>query len=211
LKALLHREGKWYKKKNFLKAQPGTQNRYTNLNAALAAYLVEIASGMSFIDFSQQFIFNPLNLKDTGWEVMELDTTRLATRYFPAGNVVPPYRLNSYPDGGLYSSVSDMAHFLQEMIKAYRGESEYLPQSYAHLLFPGDTDDYRAFWGMNETIRNIGHTGSDPGVETEVRFNADSHMGYVMFTNVNAEDNDDLWTQYKALQAIVVEQLQGKK
>lgn len=75
------------------------------------------------------------------------------------------------------------------------------------MLFPGDEDDYRAFWGMNEKVRNIGHTGSDPGVETEIRFNADTQIGYVIFTNVNAADNDDIWAQYKAIQALIIEHM----
>ena len=52
LKGILSEDGKWYKKKNFLKAAPGAENDYANLNAALAALVIEGATGQSFKEFT---------------------------------------------------------------------------------------------------------------------------------------------------------------
>jgi alpha-glucuronidase len=43
---------------------------------------------------------------------------------------------------------------------------------------------------MNSQLRDIGQDGSDPCVQTYMRFNADIGIGYVVFSNVNAEDNE---------------------
>ena len=201
----LHRKGKWYKKKNFLKASPGTSQEYSNLNAALAAYLVELATGIPFQEYTRKMIFEPLGMKSTAWTIDAIDKKRLTTLYFPAGKIVPRYALITYPDGGLYSTIEDVSLFLIAMIKAYQGNSDYLPSPYYQILLPGDADEQRAFWGMGQKSRNIGHRGSDPGIQTDLQFNADRQIGRVIFANVNAEDSEELWPQYEKIQDIIAE------
>ena len=70
-------------------------------------------------------------------------------------------------------------------------------------MLPGDDDKDRAFWGMGEISRNIGHGGSDPGVQTDLQFNADYKVGRIILTNVNAEDNEILWEQYRGIHQIL--------
>ena len=116
---------------------------------------------------------------------------------------MPSYKLITYPDGGLLSNSMDLSKFLNEMIRAYDGNSDYLKLEIANLLLPGDSDGNRAFWGMGKTSRNIGHTGSDPGVQTDISFNADTKIGRVIMSNVNAEDNEALWKQYREIHRIL--------
>lgn len=202
---ILHKEGKWYKKKNFLKAAPGTSREYSNLNAALAAFVIEQATGVPFREFTREKIFKPLGMETTTWQYENVDEGKKTSRYFPVGQRVPAYSLITYPDGGLYTSVEELSLLLVEMIKAYQGESDYLPAPYHNMLLPGDEDESRAFWGMGQTSRNIGHGGSDPGVQTDMQFNADRKIGRIIFTNVNAEDNEQLWEQYRGIHEILAE------
>ena len=203
VKKILSKEGKWYKKKNFLKSAPGSEKEYSNLNAAIAALIVEQSSGMSFRDFTRKYIFEPLKMKNTAWSFEELGKEEQATLYFPSKLIVPKYGLNTYPDGGLVSNVDDLKKYLAEMIRAFRGESTYLSIRYAKLLLPGDDNDIRAFWGMGEKSRNIGHGGSDPGAQTDIQFNADTQIGRIILCNVNAEDNETLWQQYREIHNII--------
>jgi len=200
---ILNKKGDWYRKKNFLKAKPGTVKEYTNLNAALTAYIIEIATNTSFEDYTQRKIFSPLNMRNTSWHIEKRNRSALAVPYFPVGAEVPRYKLITFPDGGLYSNSIDLSNFLQEMIKAYSGNSEYLPSEYARLLLPGEEDINRAFWGMRVKSRNIGHRGSDPGTQTDLHFNADSKIGRIIIANVNAEDNENLWQQYERILKIM--------
>ena len=200
---ILHVDGKWYKKKNFLKAAPGTESEYSNLGAALTAYLIEVATETPFEEYTQTHIFTPLGMEHTAWRINEKNKQLLATPYFPAGKVVPRYKLITYPDGGLISNISDLSRYLSEMIRAYSGKSAYLPLEFAQLMLPGDEDENRAFWGMGTKSRNIGHGGSDPGVQTDLQFNADRKIGRIILTNVNAEDNEELWEQYRGIHKIV--------
>lgn len=200
---ILNEKGEWYRKKNFLKTAPGSNKKYANLNAALMAYLIEIATETPFDEYTQAKIFSPLAMINTSWKINDSMRSELATPYFPNGTEVPRYRLITFPDGGLFSSTSDLSIFLQEMIKAYSGSSDYLLPEYAKMLLPGDGDKNRAFWGMGVTSRNIGHGGSDPGVQTDLQFNADSKVGRIIMANVNAEDNEELWKQYRKIHEIL--------
>lgn len=200
---ILNKEGDWYSKKNFSKAKPGTNKEYSNLNAALAAYIIEIATDIAFEEYTQTKIFEPLGMQSTSWESGGDDWNMMATPYFPSGKVVPRYRIITYPDGGLFSNTIDLSIYLKEMIKAYSDNSTYLPSKFAKLLLPGDSDMDRAFWGMGAQSRNIGHGGSDPGVQTDLQFNADRKIGRIILTNVNAEDNETLWKQYLGIHDIL--------
>lgn len=203
IKKIFTREGKWYKKKNFLKSPPGLGKAYSNINAALAAYLVELATGVSFKEYTRAKITQPLGMSHSGWSPKDITSEEYATGYFPSGLAVPSYSLITYPDGGFISNVADMSLYLKEMIKAYDGKSAYLNDIFRKMLLPGDEDKNRVFWGMGEKSRNIGHAGSDPGVQTDIQFNADSKIGRVIFSNVNAEDNEELWQQYRKIHEIL--------
>lgn len=183
--------GKWYKKKNFLKVPAGTQQEYTNLNAALAGLIVEEVSGLPFDQYVIDNIFTPLEMDHSGW----IGETDQVSGYFPAGYRVPAFRLVTYPDGGIVSTTEDLCKYLNHMMRGYNGEAGILSQAGFKMLLPGDSDESRAFWGMNETLRWIGHTGSDPGTHLELRFHADQGIGRVILTNVNAEDSEELWNQ----------------
>lgn len=203
LKTILYKGEKWYKKKNFLKTRPGAIKEYSNLNAALAAYLVEIVMEKPFHEYATKAILQPLNMTNSGWSCQALNQENLATLYFPKGQVVPNYILNTYPDGGLLTSVSDLSLYLQTIIGAFQGKENFLSAASTALLLPGDKDKERAFFGMGTKSRNIGHGGSDPGVQTDMQFNADTKIGRIIFSNVNAEDNEALWEQYRGIHKIL--------
>ena len=202
---ILTKKGEWYSKKNFIKSKPGETNGYSNLNAALAGVIVEEATGIPFKEYVQENILGPIAMESSGWDFENIDMKQHATLYFPAGGVVPWYSLITYPDGGLKSTISDIASYLIEMIKAYEGSSVFLSAEYARMLLPGDDDNDRAFWGMGTKSRNIGHSGSDPGVQVDMQFNADSKIGRIIFCNTNAEDNEQLAAQYNGIHEILRE------
>lgn len=196
-------KGRWYKKKNFLKAKPGEQQEYSNINAAVAGLLVEEASGIPFQEFVQEQLFEPMELTNSSCARAGEYRACRASLYFPSGYQVPPYRLATYPDGGWIASVDDLSKYVQDAIRGYSGLSGVLEAGSYKMMLPGDEDERRAFWGMGRTSRNIGHTGSDPGIHCDIQFNADHPIGIIMLTNVNAEDNETLWEQYRAMQEIM--------
>lgn len=203
LENILSSEGKWYRNRNFLREKPGAVTSYSNLNAALAAYLIQTAAAKPFDFYTEERILTPLEMNSSAWKPDYLDKTKFATRYFPNGDMVPNYSLITYPDGGFLSCVTDLAKFLSAVIKMSTGTSEFLNDKYTNILLPGDGDFDRAFWGINEQTRNIGHSGSDPGTQADIQFNLDRKIGRVILTNVNAEDNEELQEQYREIFSIL--------
>ncbi len=195
----LSRKGKWYKKKNFLKNLPGTVKEYSNINAAVAGLIVEQVSGTSFANYVQEAIFEPLKMSTSSFAGhIDYNETR-AKLYFPSGHRVPPFELATYPDGGWLTNVSDLSLYLQDVLGGYQGRAGLLNEESYKLMLPGDKDEKRAFWGMGSESRLIGHTGSDPGVHCDIRFSADHPVGIILLTNTNAEDNEELWQQFKGI------------
>ena len=112
--------------------QPGTSWRYS-FATDVCARLVEIISGEAFDEFLQKNLFEPLNMKDTGFWVEESEMDRLITIYAPTdifdpmkpGLVQAEDKMNgpyaSKPKflsggGGLVSTVSDYLSFLKMII-----------------------------------------------------------------------------------------------
>jgi len=65
LAGILDSGGDWYSKKNYLKAKPGVQYQYANLNAALVAIILERATGIPFKEYTRSMIFEPLKMNST--------------------------------------------------------------------------------------------------------------------------------------------------
>ena len=73
LKNILNKKGKWYKKNNFLKNNPGEIFEYSNIAAGLAALVIENAMGEPFNVLTKRYIFEPLGMSNTGWSFDEVD------------------------------------------------------------------------------------------------------------------------------------------
>lgn len=103
---------------------PGSKWRYGSEGIHTAAYLVEMYSGMSYPDFLQKRIFDPLGMKDTYFMRKDVPEDRLvgiynkdkATQEWNTANdrmVTPKY---FRPSGGLYSTAKDMFIWHQAML-----------------------------------------------------------------------------------------------
>jgi CubicO group peptidase (beta-lactamase class C family) len=202
LEKILSKDGQWYKQRNFLNAKPGAVMKYSNLNAAITALVLENSTHYPFVAYTHQRIFEPLEMFSTGWSIAEIDLNKYATLYFPNGDIVPRYKLITYPDGGLLSNVKDLSLFLKEIILIYEGKSEFLNDKYGELLLPGDEDLDWAFWGI-DSGRNIGQSGSAPGVQADLQFNANTKIGRIILCNVNAGEDESIYKDYREIHTIL--------
>jgi len=110
-----------------LKNQPGTKFEYS-VSIDVAGYLVEVLSGMPFDEFLQTKLFDPLGMKDTGFDVPLEDQDRLAmiyTKNKESGELTPMEELTNgvkrkvtlfSGGGGLVSTLSDYGRFGQMLL-----------------------------------------------------------------------------------------------
>lgn len=200
LEAIFSRKGNWYKKRNFLKKQPGDSFEYSNLGAGLAAYIIQLATETPFSEFTKEHILKPLAMFDSGWRFEDINVSKHSKLYSDTETEIPFYSLVNYADGGLISSASDMGNYLVELIKGQNGNGKILSTaSFKELFAPQLTADH--FEKRNENDFNdeynsgifmgfsasgyIGHTGSDPGVATFMFFDPKTQIGKILIVNTD--------------------------
>jgi len=185
--------GRWYDPElNFTGTRPGETKSYSNTAYGLVGYLVERVTGRPFNDFCRDEIFVPLGMTSTGWLLLDIDVTRLATPYAD-GEPLPPYGFATYPDGTLRTTVTDYARFLFATFEEDSVPRVLTPETVRVMLEPqADEGRQRLTWYSNilESMMMdprgeelIGHSGGDPGVLTLAVYNPARRTGLVFAMN----------------------------
>jgi len=155
---------------------PGARTSYSNWGAALAAQVVEDASGVPYAQFVQREILDPLGMRDTTWIApSRLDAgarAKLATGYRKQGGAlaVQGYmQIGAYwPAGGIASSATDMARWMRLHLNGGELEGVRLlrPEAHAQLWTraygdrPAAADVAHGFQDRyHHGLRLIGHAG----------------------------------------------------
>jgi len=210
LKNVLLESGDWYKKEGFLSNKPGTMFEYSNVGATLAALILEIATGESYTSFTTKYILRPLNMSSTGWSFGTIDRSRHTKLYSKMKAEIPFYRLITFPDGGLLTSVNDLSKYLNELIKGYSGEGKLLgSDSYRQLFTPqltplnftGSPVENCGIFIKITPDGLIGHDGQDPGVNTGMYFNPATKIGAILFVNTDLDSEGE--KQYRSILKIL--------
>ncbi len=201
LVSYLNKKGKRYSNKNFGKYPSGEAYNYSNIGAALAAYVIECASKIPFDQFTERYIFRPLDMRQTHW-FYDKDQMETYTQLFDEkDNPLDFYSLATYPDGALKTNIVDLTKLLQALISGYNGDSAVLNERSWKIFFEKNFSETKPRKGINPKEPNcgifivytksgaIGHTGSDPGVCTFMFFNPENRLGKIFMAN------EDLTTQ----------------
>ena len=194
MKKALTPSGEWFSKKNFTKNKPGIAYRYSNIGAALAALVIENAVAMPFDAYTKKYIFDPLQMNASTWELSEKDADKFASRYFNKELRVPDYTLVTKADGGLITNTTDFGKYLMEMLKGLHQEGTLLSKSSYKEMFERKEIGEMAsgiFWDV--TIDGKPYfSGSDPGVLTHTSINPYDNIAAFFMTNIGAEMVEDV-------------------
>jgi CubicO group peptidase (beta-lactamase class C family) len=192
--------------------QPGTRWSYS-MGLDLMGRVIEIVSGRSFDAFLKERFFDPLGMRDTGFQVPRADAGRLTTSYFLLGEMLLPIDLGQnsiyldkppFPFGGagLASTPRDYDRFLEMLlglggIDGRRVMSERAVRLGMSDLFP-DTlspdDEYARTWGFGAGGR-VGR-GEEEGV-----FGWAGAAGTIGFVDRKRGLRAGLYTQYMPFDA----------
>ena len=157
----------------------GTISGYSNWGSALAAFVVEQISGVSYHVFERENILRPLGMYNTlnqpDWIGNHGFLQNVAQGYSRVGGgrfntTVTPY-ITIYPAGSSLGTVSDMAYFLK-----------YLTPSTEEAAHP-----FYGFMSLAGVVPNFGHGGGTPASTTLFAVEPVSRFGYAVFTNVGQE------------------------
>lgn len=200
----LSEKGQYYTKQNFGLDAAGRSSSYSNIGSALAAYLVEIKSGMSYADFTRRYILRPLHMRHSSWFLNAKRLKRYARPYDDTFLSLPFYHLITYPDGGLRTNTADLSKYLMALLQGYQGKEKLLKKgSYTTMFTPQFSNESPPkgirlinrnkgiFWNLyvNGTI---GHDGDDPGVSSFLFFNPRTGLGGVFLSNTYIADKKSI-------------------
>lgn len=190
----LSKQGRWYEENIFISSEPGSTYEYSNLGATLLAHCIEIKTGFSFKDYTDKLLLKPLEINASTWNLDEVNRDEEVIYYNEILNEVPRYEIVSYPDGGLYSSVSDLTIYFQEMMKGHVGEGTILNhQSYLEMMTKQyDVEELTdgLCWDVSMGTDLIGHSGNDYGTATLAYFSQSTGIGRILFTNISIEKEE---------------------
>lgn len=201
LEKTLSRIGDWYQKEGFLRQRPGERFEYSNIGATLAAQVLELATGVSFPEFTQTHILTPLGMTASGWSFESINFEDHSRLYADPKTPLPFYSLITYPDGGFTTSSADLGKYLTELIKGHSGQGTLLKQTSYQELFKKqlnpshfvtkdeeetseDENNAGIFMGfMDDGL--MGHSGGDPGISSRMFFDPNSGLGRILIVNTD--------------------------
>lgn len=110
--------------------EPGTKYKYSNEGINTAGRIIEVVSGMSYEEFLNKRLLEPLGMKDTTFFPNEAQVARLAKTYKPGPNKsgleetktqylhypLTDAARKPMPGGGLFSTALDVARFCRVLL-----------------------------------------------------------------------------------------------
>jgi CubicO group peptidase (beta-lactamase class C family) len=183
-----------------LEFQPGEKWNYSNSGYVLLGYLLEKISGQAYSQFVQENIFNPLGMKDSGYDSNFAVISRRAAGYSPGANgpanagfidmTIP------FSAGGLYSTTKDLQRWEQGLFA-----SKVLSSASLQKLTTPFKHDYAC--GLAVRMANghklIEHNGGIEGFNTQLSYYPDDKLTVVVLGNLTGSAPGEIAMKMAAL------------
>lgn len=195
-----------------LKAGFRDRYAYDNILYAVAQQVIEQVSGQSYADFLQQHIFTPVGMEGTRFNADHLKPGDKAAvghakyDFSTLRTVAPLTWSNNAGAGGIYSSVHDMARWMNVQLAQGRLENgtalfspksqqamwqmitpQVVPEPSVPELAPARPNfaGYGEGWSLSDYRgqKLVWHTGGWPGMVSRVTLVPEQKLGIVVLTN----------------------------
>jgi CubicO group peptidase (beta-lactamase class C family) len=183
-----------------IKVPPEMQHKYSNLGYQLLGEIIARVSGVPYPRYVREAILDPLGMTSTCFEpVPERLRDRRATGYVPTAYSdavdVAPAMPPIWAEGGLWSSVGDLARWLAFQLGAYSHpprESPVLPSARLRDMHRPRylaSDDWTQAWGVSwyairqDDVSWIQHAGDLHGFASCACFETAEQVGAVVLLN----------------------------
>ncbi len=163
--------------------EPGSEWQYSGGSYLVLQLIVEEVSGMSFADWMQQAVFDPIGMQRSSYAYLgDLDNT--SRSYDADGKLAPSYRYAAAAATGLSSSAGDLVRFAQAQLRDDREGAKVLSlANVAAMRQPHGQKLGADIWGLGVMLYAptasgaclFGHDGSnDPAINSALRINPDN-------------------------------------
>jgi CubicO group peptidase (beta-lactamase class C family)/D-alanyl-D-alanine dipeptidase len=178
---------------------PGTELKYSNAGIAVVGYTLQELNHQPFSEYLKRAVLVPMGMTESSFAPEPRLIGNLAKAYmwsydgltFPA----PKFELGIAPAGCMYSTVIDLAQFLEVLFKGGRAPNgevlkrETLEQMWTpQFAAQGQKTGYGLGFALSQLDghRVIGHGGAIYGFATEVVGFPDEQLGVVTVTTMDA-------------------------
>lgn len=189
---------------NFGSFQPGTDWEYSNVGTTLAAYIVELLSGMTFDQYCDLNIFQPLCMENASFTLSGIADTSLIVRPYSWDSTYSDYYDNGlvgfpvYSAGLMRAPITSLARFMSMYMQygSFEGTTILDSTTVAMMMttqFPSvpNAAGQGIFFYEHHTPNGDtlwGHAGGMPGVSTNMFFNYGSETGIIVLANGDTDN-----------------------
>lgn len=181
--------------------EPGTVTAYSNWGVALAGYIVERVSGMSFSEYVHENIFEPLQMEHSAVSMDLSDNEWVRQKraelqcYTTERDLIPGcfYYITLYPAGMCTSTLDDFETFAVALLREDTALLKY-PETWAELCSPsayfgesGIASNCHGFWTVPFGVLTVGHGGNTAGCSSYLLLDRENQIGAVVMTNQSGE------------------------
>ncbi len=183
--------------------RPGDVVAYSNYGSALAAYIVEMVSGMDYREYVKKNIFGPLGMEYTSIAPQQEDNLWVKAQrdeiqgYTTDKKLIDPnqYVIPIYPAGSVVGTADDFALFLTALLSDYGHplfkSRETIDKLFEPTLYFPGTDIPRivhGFFALPARNRVYGHGGNTMAFSSSMYFDRESRLGVLVMTNQAHEE-----------------------
>ena len=178
---------------------PGSKVQYSNAGIAVVGRVLEKVSENPFAETLKENILQPLGMAHSAFTPDARVISNLPEAYMWSyqgdRTVAPTFELGMSPAGSMYSSMSDLALFMDALIKRGEGsdgrllgektlETMWTPQS---TIQSGRNRSYGIGFGLGELDgeRSVEHGGAIYGFATQLKVLPDRKVGVAVATNLD--------------------------
>ena len=170
---------------------PGERHEYSNSGYAVLAMIIEKLSGLSFADYVEQRIFDPLGIKNSiAWEkgISTVPFRAFGYAYEDSAFIFSDQSNTSavLGDGGIYSSILDLFKWDQALYTDRLISHELLNRAFTRGKDnSGEKFDYGYGWRLEDYkgLRCVYHTGSTCGFRNIIKRYPDLRFTVILLTN----------------------------
>lgn len=172
---------------------PGARWSYSNTGYIVLGYIIEQASGLTYEAFLQQYIFEPLQMSDTGYDHNDGSLAIGYTGYHGQWTEADYIDMTvPYAAGGLYSTVEDIYRWDQALYTEQLISKELLDDMFTpYVTAPSFGDmEYGYGWLIGKSFDNqiVWHPGEIEGFATDIDRYIDDKVTIIVLSNRDTTD-----------------------
>ena len=167
---------------------PGARWYYSNTGYIVLGYIIEQASGLPYEAFLQQYIFEPLQMKDTGYDHNDGSLAIGYTGYDGQWKEADYIDMTMpYAAGGLYSTVEDLYRWDQALYSEQLVSKELLDEMFTpYVAAPAFGDmEYGYGWLIGKSFDHkiVWHPGEIEGFGADIDRYIDDKLTIIVLSN----------------------------